>query len=158
MRTLIRTVSLLTILVASLAALVPASSAVAAAPNFPLMVQRQVTLLETTADRVHATMVRVCETTVASVQRLDARNVPNATINKLGTRGTTQIDNLGNRTELSLERSTNRLITRLQTLNADQALIDQLNSALAQARTDLNASEAETKAPINAAVATATSN
>jgi hypothetical protein len=157
MRTIVRTVSLATVLIASLAALVPARTAQAAADP-SLMVSRQITAIETMTDRVHTQMVRVCQNTVATIERLDARSVANAKITPVGNRGLVQIDAIGNKTELALERGTAKIVLKLQRLNADQTLIDQLNAAMAQARTDLNASETETKAPISAALETATSN
>jgi hypothetical protein len=135
-----------------------AAPALAANPNLELLVSRHVATVESQVDMAHTRMVMICERTVNVVNVLDSRNVANTRISVTGSRGMTQIDALGNKIEVGVVKRTNALLVRLQRLNADQSLIDQVNAALAAAQTELALSEAQTKAPIEAAVATATSN
>lgn len=148
--------------VLSLAAVIASGAvtapALAASPNLELLVSRHIAAVESQVDVAHTRMVTICERTVNVVNVLDARNVANTRISVTGNKGMTQIDALGNKIEVGVVKRTNALLVRLQRLNADQSLIDQVNAALTAAQTELALSEAQTKAPIEAAVATATSN
>ena len=145
------------LLVALLVVLVPAMSAQGQS-GLETVVNRHIAAQERLVDTIGTRMVTTCERTVLTIQRLDARNVANARITPVGQRGLTTIDQLATRNTVSIERRTAALLNRLRRQNADQALVDRVNAALEADRTELAARQAETKAPIVAAVETATSN
>lgn len=143
------------VLMAAAGALVPAAPALAARANPELVASRHITSIETLVDRTHTQMVTICQRTVATVELQDDRNVAEARIQSTGNRGLTQIDSVGAKIETSVDRSTAKILTTLQRMNAEPALIEQVNAALAQAKADLAAAEVETKTPIQNALTTA---
>lgn len=143
-------------LVLALAAILMPAATASAQPTADQVAERAIAGINNLSDRAQAQMTNTTDATISAIERLDAKGATNEQITRAGDRGKVRINHLKAQNTRQLSRRGEVAIRHLQRLNADQALIDQVSAASTGAVTALETKATESRAAIDAAVATAT--
>lgn len=150
-----RAACIVMLIATSLVGASPAQAAGSKTADGSQVTSRALQSIQNVVSSTQTQMTNTTNSAVSAVQRLDRNNRPDSAIQQAGAGGTRRIVNLQTRNTAQIERRKTAAVNALTKMNADTALIAQVNDAAAAGAVTIAAAATTSQATINAAVSSA---